>query len=943
LGSAKIYNAILLDNEKHLSFDSLEIISSVIDSNKILTLETNELDASLKGNFKILELPQVFQLFLNKYYPAYIAKPTQTVENQNFSFYLKTRNVSDYISLVNHNLSGLDNSVVSGRIILNDNIFSVDAEIPDFGYKSIEFKNIHFTGLGSRDTLGFSGDIDDVIINDSLRAPSTHLQILAHNDNSDIRVITSANKTLNSADLSVNIKTNKNGFRLEFKPSSFTINNKKWDIEEGGILQLDKQLLTADGIRFDHGGQGLSISSIPSSIGASNDLIIAISKLDFGDFAPLFIKDPALQGLLSGQVRINDPFGRPVVDFSGRIDQLFLNTDSVGVFSFNGEYALQSGRLTSQFDARNQAYNFSGDFAYNPADTSTSQLSGHVHLQQSQIAFLNTYLQDIFSGVTGQATGDLVLSGTTSNTKLTGSVVLNNTALTVDYTQCRYRLLNDTRIDFNPDEIDLGALTIEDTLGNTATVSGKIYHNFFDNFFFNDVHFRTNPRGNFPAKFLLLNTTARDNSEFYGKVIGSAEMSLDGFSNDMKMTISGEPTDSSLIYLPTNETAETGSLDYIEFAKFGHEMRADLSRKQNANIKVDMSLTANPYAKIYVILDEVTGDIIRAQGSGKLNITSGTIDPTTIRGRYDIEQGSYTFNFQTISKTPFTLQKGYIEWQGDPYLANLNIDAIYTAQGVDLSSIPTSAGPTNTTGDVDIIFKLGGTLRDPRPEFEFQFPFGNPLKTDPIANEYLKNFQSDQNELNRQVTSLLLFNSFMTNQQNLLSGTSTGSLVARSVGQILSATLSSSLNTWVQQLFKTHSVNLYTNVNTTDFNFIKGNTPKEIQNVGAFGFRTSFLKNRLLVKFGGNVDYRLAQTTTNSNANFLFSPDVSFEYLISPDGRFRVIGFNRSDADLGDISGITRRNRTGIQLSYSKEADSIGAFFINDKKRKHRKVPPKKK
>src|SRR5664279_4676729 len=105
----------------------------------------------------------------------------------------------------------------------------------------------------------------------------------------------------------------------------------------------------------------------------------------------------------------------------------------------------------------------------------------------------------------------------------------------------------------------------------------------------------------------------------------------------MKMNITGRPTDSSHIYLPTGETAETGSLDYIEFTKLGHEMKADLTSRKSSNIKVDMAITANPYAKIDVILDETTGDVIKAQGNGKLNITAGTTDPLTIRGRYDIE------------------------------------------------------------------------------------------------------------------------------------------------------------------------------------------------------------------------------------------------------------------------------------------------------------------
>jgi hypothetical protein len=224
-------------------------------------------------------------------------------------------------------------------------------------------------------------------------------------------------------------------------------------------------------------------------------------------------------------------------------------------------------------------------------------------------------------------------------------------------------------------------------------------------------------------------------------------------------------------------------------------------------------------------------------------------------------------------------------------------------------------------------------LKDPSPDFEFQFTFDNPLKIDPIANEFLKTrLQSDRNEMNKQVTSLLLFNSFISEQQRLFSTNNTGNFVTRTLGQILSSTLSSSLNNWLQKLLKTNQVNLYTNINTSDFNFDRL-TEKQIQNIGNFGLKTSFLNNRLLINFGGNVDYNLIQSSNNSNTNFLFTPDVSFEYLVTPDGKFRVVGFNRSDAGIGDIAGITRRNRTGILLSYRKDFDTFTEFFGGYKKR----------
>lgn len=933
LGSAKLYDAILSDNGKQLSFDSLKISSSFSGGKKLLSVETNELYAGIEGQFSILELPDAFQLFLNKYYPAYINKPKKNLENQNFDFEIRTKEISDYLNLFDKRLFGLDNALIAGNIDIKENNLNLQAAIPKIQYGNIALNNVTITGTGTEDTLLFKADVEDVVINDSLHSPNSELSVVAANDVSNIKIKATGNKTVSNADISAQVQTMKDGFKLTFNPSTFSLNQKQWTIAKDGVLILDDKMLMAHNIRFSQNGQEIFISTQPSAISNSNDVIVAIQNLVIEDVAPMFLKSPKIAGLLNGNFSINDPFGKMTVEFDTKTEQFKMDNDSLGVILLSGQYESRPKVLNVNLISNNERYNFSGDLAYRLKDTTTNQLSGSLVLNHSGIHVLETYLTGIFSHLYGRATGKLNISGKASAPKVTGSVVLDNTALTVDYTKCHYKLADSSVITFNPDEIDFGSIKIIDTSKHTATLTGKIYHTFFDNFFFNELHVKTDPVGNAPPKFLLLNTTARDNKEFYGHVVGRAELSLNGFVNDMTMNISAEPTDSSHIYLPTGETAETGSLDYIEFIKFGREMRPDLKARENSNIKVNMELTANPLAKIDVILDETTGDVIKAQGSGKLNITAGTRDPLTIRGRYDIEQGQYTFNFQTFLKTPFTLQQGYIEWSGDPYLANMNIDAIYKAENVNLNNIPTTAGYRNINGDIDIIFKLRGTLKNPQPEFEFQFPFDNPLKSDPIANEFMKTrYQEDKTALMNQVASLLLFNQFMNTDQGLLTGNNTGNFVTRTVGQMLSATISTSLNSWLQKVLNTNAINLITTINTSDFNFERGATQKELQNVGNFGVRTAFLNNKLLVTVAGNVDYRLGQTINTSNSNFLFTPDVSFQYLITPDGRLRVVGFNRSDADIGDLVGVTRRNRTGIQLSYRKDFDTFAEFFTNQKK-----------
>ncbi len=934
LGSAKIYNATLLDEDQKLSFDSLTLNSFFSEGKKYFTAKSNQLEAAVAGNFKILELPQAFQLLLNRYYPSYINKPGKIIHDQNFSFYIKTKIINDYIALLSKKIKGFNNSSIAGNLNLSNNTLNVTANVPSFNYSNIDFNNVKFTGTGSFDSLTLTGNVGDVIINDSLHLPDTKILVITGSDISDISIKTSASKTLNEADLSLRLQSLADGFKLNFNPSSFVINDKKWVLEKGGELILSKNLLTATEVKFVQNEQQFIISTEPSSLGNSNDVFVELKKVNIGDIVPFFIRSPKFEGLMTGNVKVIDPFGKMTADFVTTTEQFRFENDSIGVLKTSGSYSSVTGDIVANANSINSLYNFIADVTYKTKDSSSNQLNGSLNLDRSSIHFLQKYLNSIFTGLDGYATGQLNILGPVKDPKITGSVALSDASFTVNYTRCKYFFKNNSVIKFNKDEMDLGALKIKDTLNNTATISGKIYHTLFDNFYFNDLHFKTDRNNGNPGKFILLNTTAKDNKEFYGHVIGDAEMTLDGPISDMKMNITGIPTDSSHIYLPTGDVAETGNINYIDFIKFGREMRTDISARQEANIKVNMEITANPFAKIDVILDETTGDVIKAQGNGKLNISAGTKIPLTIRGRYDVQEGQYTFNFQTFLKTPFTLQSGFIEWQGDPYLANLNIDAVYRATQVDLSSIATSAGYSKTKGDVDIIFKLRGTLKDPRPDFEFIFPFDNPLRSDPIANQYLKTkYESDKNELNKQVTSLLLFNS-ISESQSLFTTNNTGSFVFRSVGQVLSSTLSSSLSNWLQKLLKTDAVNLYTNINTSDFNLQKSITQKQLQNLGNFGFKTSFLKNRLLINFGGNVDYKLIQSSNNSNSNFLFTPDISFEYLITPDGKFRVVGFNRSDADIGDIAGVTRRNRTGILLSYRKDFNTFSELFLRENKKK---------
>ncbi len=85
-------------------------------------------------------------------------------------------------------------------------------------------------------------------------------------------------------------------------------------------------------------------------------------------------------------------------------------------------------------------------------------------------------------------------------------------------------------------------------------------------------------------------------------------------------------------------------------------------------------MNANNFANVYVILDPLSGDIIKANGHGSLTLKVGTNDDLSLTGRYEIDRGNYNFTFQSFIHKPFILKEGvgnYIQWGGNPYDATI--------------------------------------------------------------------------------------------------------------------------------------------------------------------------------------------------------------------------------------------------------------------------------
>ena len=645
IGSARISDAQLSQGGNQLSFDSLTVKSEIIEGKKSLSLRSNEIDANVTGNFKILELPDAVKVLLARYYPTYIKAPSYIVKStQNFTFFVKTNNVDQYIKLIDKKLGGFNNADISGSFNLQNYELGLNAAIPQFLYDKKEFKNVTLIGRGTKDTLVSDVAIEDIIVNDSLHLPNSILHIASSNDLSFIKLNTSASKIFGDAELNASVQTLSDGVKIHFFPSSFVVNNKKWQLDKDGELTLRKKFLDASEVKFFQGNQQIILRTELSEENDNTHLVADLKNVNIEDFAFVLPAKPTLKGLITGTATASNIFGKTNIDFKGRADSFELDGKYVGTVNLVTDANTTTGLITFKTDAAENDFDFGINGSYNYKDSTGNSLQISAKVKKLNIDILQPYLTTVFSDIQGVANGDLQIKKEGEDLTLIGDAVISKGSFKVAYTQVRYNF-DEQPIRFAKDLMDVGTIKIKDTLGNEGTVSGKMYHKFFKDFSFEDMKFSS-------PKILLLNTGRKDNAQFYGRVIGKATMTLNGDIANMKMNIDGEPseTDSSHIYLPTGNSRESNVIDYIDFIQFGSLMDNDAGLKGASNLVVNMNLTANPSCKIDVILDEQTGDVIKGEGNGLLNIRVGTKEPLTIRGRYDLTKGEYTFNFQTFLK-----------------------------------------------------------------------------------------------------------------------------------------------------------------------------------------------------------------------------------------------------------------------------------------------------
>ena len=826
---------------------------------------------------------------------------------------------------------------------------TVDADIPHFKFSNYEFSDIQLKGSGNFSKLTLTGEVSNAQVGDSLFFPQTAFTIQASNDVSDITVNTTSNQAINQANLSAQVKTFSDGAAIILNPSTFVLNGKTWNIEQGGELNFRKNTVVQGQVVLRESNQEIRLWTAPDDLGNYNNLHVAWQNINLGDISPLITRAYRFEGLVSGQAEIEDPTNRLNVTGTFNASELRIDNDSVGGFRGVIGYDHATGMLTAKGANTNPDHIVEVDLAMDLQDTANAfQDKINARFTNFELKYLNRFLGSLFSDITGYVTGTLDILGEGANRDFITKARVKDGSFLVNFTQVRY-YIDDTEFEMRKDIIDLDGIRIRDEQGHTAMVSGFIRHRSFRDMYY-DIKVETESR-----RMQLINTGEKDNEQFYGRAWGGGTFVLVGPQSDMLMDINIQASDQddSYITLPSSESRESGQASFMVERKYGREMTPS-SIGLETNLHYDVRLAANPRVNIEVILDELTRDAIKGKGNGNLRITSGTSEPLSIQGRYNITEGSYAYTFQSLLKRPFLLKPGannYIQWDGDPYEATVYLEAVYTAQDVSFAPLAGnifSSRFATQRDDVNVAATLTGNLFRPNFEFELQFPNNNPEYNTPDFQLALQQIENNQNELYKQVTYLIVFNSFapFENTANTTGINPFGEFTYNTLSGLLFGKINEQLNKILSGILQNNNATLLFTGSLYNSNVFDQNAKGEFrlpnQSLVNLGIGLPLFKDRAHFTVGATLDVPLSSDFQQSIRLF---PDVTLELLVNKSGSVKATFFYRRNIDFLTGTNTTSPivpHRYGASIGYGKDFDNLSELFGGGKKKKPVKdsIPP---
>ena len=909
-----------LGSQKYL-MDSIIVNARYVNDSQFIKLTTPIVDASLNGHYTLQSIPAAITVISNRYF----------FPNKSDTFFTKHLDASlnaavhlpDSLLPLVKGLTKLSPFNVNASINTDSSSINFITKIPLIDYQGIKLDSVtimavHQEGFSNRRGLLFGLTIgrtesSSFYLNNSILGGNVSEGIL------DAGIVLKDDD--NSTRYVIPFIINNNAERpfLKFK-DSVMLDKRGWKVNDENKVYLNFNELFGTNLTLSNGNETLAIGT-GGSVGQGLPINLTLQQFKLRNITDIFQSDTTLaDGYANGSFSIQS-----IAPFNFTTD---LHLDSLVLKGIN------AGNLTARATMQNDSsiavdvnlLGMNNDVkvigTYAPK---SDFIDLHLDMKQFDISNVQPFVAEYVDKLKGKIKGDLILKGSLTKPDIIGTIGTDSASLIYkDFGT--YISMPAENIRITSEAMIFDNFHFYDSANRQGTLNGVITLSENSSA---DLNFKINTNG-----MQLIGYKMYPKQYMQGPAFVDANLTLKGNTELMQVDGSVNVKDSSKItYIYTENDMLQQGQGLIEFFDPLHPVDSSKNstkkaKRRSTELAMNIYSKISPSSEVTIVLDEINGDKLQIKGNAGLNFTMSPGGKLSLTGSYTVESGFYDLSIAQVIKKQFVIQKGStIIWNGDPLKADMNITALYkirTTAGELVTDIQAVPGIDKQLLNFEIYLYLTKQLLRPDINFKIDMPIKDQQVFNGVVYTRLKQVNNIPAELNKQVMGLLAINHFIADNpfNSLNTGGSNFETTAISTAGRL---LTQELTNLAAKMVKGVDINFALDVNE-DYSSGQAQRSTDLK----VGLAKSLANNRLKIYVGSSIALESSQQSADLLEGLV--GDVTLEYLLSTDGKYRLKGFRVNEHELTFDGTIVK---TGVTFSMVLEFNKFkNAFKTNRAKNK---------
>lgn len=920
-GIVDIRDVVIVKNNKRYVIDSLVYVSVNIEDQTHISIESTILGGQFDGTITPGELPDVLMDHFSRYFTIHGAQQKKKLSAQRFSFLIAVRDPSTIADIFLPELHHISIGTIEGNFDSEDTSLNVNIDLPGLIYGEISVDSLTFRVTSDPGFLQTALNIRS-ISDSTFRITNLRMTGTAHNDSIDCTVGSTGDDGSVELFLAGVFTSVTEGYAFRFNNNGVVFHDVPWTIDPDHYIHFGRKRFIAHNILWQGAGQSLSLNSTDLN---RNQPPLRIEFKDF-DLASLSRIVERERGLLGGRLQ-----GNVVLQ---NLDKQMAFTSDLNVKDFTftaqpvGDIAVRAhNRTENVFDVAMDITGNGNRIALTGKYRSVvggSRIDIACDVSALNLASVEPFAFGAVTRLSGTMSGSVHVTGTIKKPVMSGELRFAKTGFNPTFLDS-YLRLDDGAILFDAAGIGFRSIDLIDTLGNTASLRGRLSTNDYRSFSY-DIRIHSD-------NFLLLNKPASRDALFYGTIFLNSDLSVKGDRQHQVVTMEAELKKGSnlAVVMPESELAVEERRGIIRFVDARAPLNTIMSRKNpganedtsdvhRSTMELTSNISVNKDSKLRILIDPIAGDSLVIRGEATMSFTIDPSGKMSLTGRYEILEGSYQLSFGDFIRREFAIAGGSsLTWFGSPLDAGVDITAIYTVKASVLDLVQSQlSGMSQEERNkykqeipIQVHLMMTGKLLTPEIRFRLDLPSDKKGVLNGTVYAKLNELNGQESELNKQVFALLILGRFIAENPLASAGGNDGlsDFARSSASQILSEQLNRLSEQYIQGVSVNVGLDSYQDYSSGT---AEGRTQMQV------ALSKQLFDERVTVQVGGNVELEGQRSQKNMLNNF--AGDIKVLYSLTEDKRWQLLAF-RQETYEGAIDGdITK---TGVGVVYTIDFNKL--------------------